>query len=145
MHNDHLDPDLHDFQPEAPESHQTVLDFFSAENEADAISNCSKYNGGLWLEFTPTDIILGSIVEGCDFGTMTYILHYADNFTGADVQARINAIERDANAIWEWANRPCDKNGKWRSNGSTTQAELGFDAPDIDYEYRHFEQGERSS
>ena len=31
MHNDHLDPDLHDCQPEAPEAYQTVLDFFCAE------------------------------------------------------------------------------------------------------------------
>lgn len=146
MHNDYLDPDRHSLEVEAPEAYQTVLDFFSAENEAEAKRRMYKdTNCGAWLEFTPDGIVIGSIVEGLDFGTMTYPLYYADNFTSADIQARIDAVEREAEALWEWGNRPCDKNGKWRRNGSTTQANLGLDAPDIDCEYGMFEQGERSS
>jgi hypothetical protein len=146
MHNDHLDPDRHNCQPEAPEAYQTVLDFFSAENEHQCQRHLYKYTDcGAWIEFTPTGIVLGSIVEGCNFGTATYILNYADNFTSDDMQARIDAIEKEASALWEWANRPCDKNGKWRKNGAHTMADLGCDAPDIDCDYGMFEQGERSS
>jgi hypothetical protein len=156
MHNDHLDPDKHGDQ-EPPEwymeGQKVVFDFFSCdENESESaqIAHCEKWaykstNCGAWIEFTPTGIVLGSIVEGCDFGTATYILNYVDKFTAKDIQDRIDAIEAEADAIWEWSNRPCDKNGKWRKNGAHTMAELGLDAPDIDCNYRMFQQGERSS
>jgi hypothetical protein len=145
MHNDHLDPDRHNTQVEPPEAYQTVLDFFSAESEGQCKRNMYKYTDcGAWLEFTPTGIVIGSIVEGCDFGTATYPLHYKDNFTSADIQARIDAVEREAEAIWDWANVLRDRTGRRNRNGKTL-AEQGCDAPDISYEYGDFEQGERSA
>lgn len=124
---------------------QTVLDFFCAEDEAQAERNLYKNTTcGAWIEFNDTGILIGSIVEGLDFGTMSYPLHYANGFTGADIQARINAVEAEADAFWDWANRPCDKKGRWRKNGSTTQADLDIDPPDIHNDYRMFEQGMRS-
>ena len=125
---------------------QTVLDFFCAENEARAERNLYKNTAcGAWIEFNDTGIVIGSIVEGLEFGTATYPLHYADGFTDADIEARIDAVEREADALWDWANRPCDKKGRWRKNGSTTQADLGLDAPDTNEDYRMFEQDGRSS
>lgn len=125
---------------------QRTLDFFGAENQTAVVHRAYKSTVcGAWIEFTSTGIRMGSIVEGCDFGTAIYPLDYADNFTFADIQDRIDAIEAEAEAIWEWCNRPCDKNGKWRKNGSTTLAELGCDAPDVDFEYRHLNPDGRSS
>ena len=146
MLDDYLDPDRHLWQEEPPDSYQVVLDFFSVENEAECKRSIYKNTDcGAWIEFTKTGIVIGSIVEGCNWGTTTYLLYYADEFTSKDIQDRIDAVEAEASAIWDWANKRCDKNGKWRRNGSYTLAELGIDAPDIDYDYRHFKQGERSS
>jgi len=146
MHEDALDPDKHLWPVEPPKSYQVVLDFFSAENEEQCHRRIYKYTDcGAWIEFKESGIVIGSIVEGCDFGTATYPLYYSDDFTSADIQARIDAVEKEASAIWEWANRRCDKNGKWRRNGRTTMAELGIDAPDVDSDFSMFEQGERSS
>lgn len=117
---------------------QTVLDFFQADSEEQAKHYIYKYTDcGAWLEFHDWGIVIGSIVEGCDFGTATYPLRYANNFTGADIQARIDAVEREADALWHWCNT--------ETYEGMTNAEQGIDAPDIDFEYRHFEQGERSS
>ena len=123
-----------------------VLDFFCATSEAGAERTLYKQTDcGAWIEFKADGIVLGSIVEGLDFGTVTYPLNYADNFTHEDIAARIDAIEKEAAALWDWGNRPCDKQGRWRKNGSTTHAELGLDAPDVSWEYRHLNQGERSA
>ncbi len=146
MHDDYLDPGKHLWPEEPPEAYQTVLDFFSAENEEQCKRRIYKHTScGVWIEFKESGIVIGSIVEGCDFGTATYPLHYSNKFTSADMQARIDAVEKEASAIWEWSNRPCDRKGKWRKNGSTTQADLGCDAPDVSYDFHHFEQGDRSS
>lgn len=131
---------------EPPESYQTVLDFFSAETEAQCKSRIYKNTScGAWIAFNEGGIVIGSIVEGCDFGTATYPLYYGDDFTSGDIQERIDAVEKEASDIWDWCNRPCDKNGKFRANGKTTHAKLGMDAPDTSYEYNHFAQGERSA
>lgn len=124
---------------------QTVLDFFEAENEEQAQRYMYKYTGcGAWLQFEPWGIVIGSIVEGCDFGTATYPLRYEHDFTGEDIQARINAVEKEAEALWEWANVTYDK--RWRRHRyGKTMADWGADAPDVSDEYRAFEQGERSS
>ena len=146
MHEDALDPDKHLRLAEPPASYQVVLDFFSAETEGQCKRRMYKYtNCGAWIEFNEFGIVIGSIVEGCDFGTATYPLYYSDAFTSADIQARIDAVEKEASDIWDWANRRCDKNGKWRRNGSTTMAKLGCDAPDVDLDFRMFEQGGRSA
>ena len=110
---------------------QTVLDFFSAEDREQAARHLYKSTDcGAWIEFGENRIVLGSIVEGCDFGTATYPLYYASGFTGADIQARIDAIEAEADAIWKWANEgPEDSEETWSS--------MGLDAPDVHNEYLH--------
>jgi len=145
MHNDHLDPDRHCLEVEPPEAHQTVLEFFLADNEDECERNLYRNtNCGAWIEFTDTGIKIGSIVEGADFGTMIYPLQYADNFTSADIQARIDAVEAEAAAIWEWANVLRDKNGRKHHNGKT-DAERGCDCPDVWFDYQHLDQDGRSS
>ena len=135
MHNDYLDPDKHLWPIEPPEAYQTVLDFFSAENEDQAERNLYKHTEcGAFLKFLDDGIAIGSIVEGCDFGTATYVLYYADNFTSADIQSRIDAVEREASAIWDWSNVTYDKLGRKHRYGKT-MAEMGYGAPDIAYEY----------
>ena len=124
---------------------QTVLDFFSADDEAQAQRHIYKFTScGAWISFKDWGVIIGSIVEGCDFGTMSYPLRYADNFTDSDIQARTNAVEKEADAIWEWANILKDVNGRRHCNGKT-DAERGMDCPDVNVDFQQFEQGERSS
>lgn len=104
------------------QTEQIVLDFFSATDREQAKRHAYKYTDcGMWLEFLPEGIRLGSIVEGCDFDTATYTLYYEDNFTSADIQARIDAIEAEASALWKWVN---EQDGEW-------------DAPDVAFDYRH--------
>jgi hypothetical protein len=108
---------------------QTVLDFFSAEDEAQCERHIYKYTDcGAWIEFNDEGIRIGSIVEGCDFGTWIYPLRYADNFTAADIQARIDAVEKEATAIWEWANEGPE-------GSDETYASLGLDCPDVGLEF----------
>jgi len=146
IHNDYLDPDKHLWQEEAPESYQVVLDFFEAESEELAIKSAYKNtDAGIWLEFCEYGIRLGSIVEGCDFGTAIYVLRYEDDFTKQDIQKRIDAVEHEANEIWKWQNEPCTKTGRPSARGKYTQAELGWDAPDTNNNYGMFEQDGRSS
>jgi hypothetical protein len=146
IHEDYLDPDKHLWEDETPESYQIVLDFFSAKDEKEAIRNIYKYtNAGMWLEFHDYGIRIGSIVEGCDFGTAIYVLRYEDDFTKGDIQKRIDAVEHEADEIWKWQNAPCTKTGKPSERGSTTQADLGLDAPDTNNNYGMFEQDGRSS
>ena len=114
-----------------------VLDFFSAETEAECARHVYKYTDcGAWIAFHKWGIELGSIVEGADFGTAIYPLRYADKFTAADIQVRINAIEAEADAIWKWANEVVD---------GETAAEHGVDPPDVDFDYRHLSPSGRSS
>lgn len=154
MHNAHLDPDRHLWPVEPPEwymeGQKVVFDFFGCDDNAseqDAMHHCERWiykstACGAWINFTDDGIVLGSIVEGCDFGTMTYPLSYK-GITSKDIQDRIDAIEAEASAIWDWANKPCDKNGKFRKNGAHTLMELGLDAPDIAWDYRHLDPDER--
>ena len=146
IHEDYLDPDKHLWEDETPESYQIVLDFFGAENEEQAIKNAYRYtNAGIWIGFCEYGIRLGSIVEGCDFGTAIYVLRYENEFTKEDIQKRIDAAEHEADEIWKWQNAPCTKTGKPSEGGSTTQADLGLDAPDTNNNYGMFEQDGRSS
>lgn len=153
-HDDYLDPDRHLWPEEPPEDYmtgiETVFEFFEVEHEGLTEEQCKaacekriyKYTDcGAWIEFHDWGISLGSIVEGCDFGTATYPLYYSDKFTEKDIQDRIDAIEAEADALWEWANSPCDNEGNPSEDGCTTLAELGVDAPDVAAEYRHLGQG----
>ncbi len=152
-HDNYLDPDHHLWPEEPSEDYingtTLVAEFFSADIaspdwEKDVERTLST-SCGAWIEFHDWGIRIGSIVEGCNSGTAIYPLRYADKFTSADIQARIDAIEAEAEAIWGWANRPCDKKGRWRKNGSTTQADLGIDAPDVYFDYQHLGPDGRSS
>ena len=139
----------HNHMPDLICGESDIFSFFSVEGNGP--NDCRKrvadtiYENtscGAWLEFNEGGITVGSIVEGCDFGTATYPLHYP--FKSADLQARIDAVEKEAGALWDWANVLRDKNGRKHMNGKTW-AERGLDAPDVDRDYAHFEQGERSS
>src|SRR5262245_36388436 len=115
----------------------TVLQFFSADNEDQCKRHVYKYTDcGAWIAFKDWGIVLGSIVEGCNFGTATYPLRYENNFTDKDIQDRIDAIEKEATALWDWANVLRDRNGRRHRYGKT-MAELGCDAPDISLDYDH--------
>jgi len=96
---------------------------------------------GAWVEFKPYGVHVGSIVEGCDFGTRSYILRYP--FTETAWGRRIDLVEREATALWEWANVTRDRNGRRHRNGRT-DAERDIDAPALDG-YFKLEQGPRSS
>lgn len=117
---------------------QTVLEFFNAETEAEAKRHIYKYTDcGAWIHFTKTGVEIGSIVEGCDFGTAIYPLTYGTGFTGTDIQGRINAVEAEASDIWEWMNVV-------HEGDTETHAEMGIDCPDTSNNYA-FETNGRSS
>ena len=71
---------------------------------------------GAWISFSDEGIRLGSIVEGCDFGSAVYPLKWAD-VNRESLYARIEAIENEVEALWDWANetdRECDPPDVWR-------------------------------
>jgi hypothetical protein len=75
-----------------------------ATTQEQAKRHVYKYTDcGAWLEFHAWGIRVGSIVEGCDCGTAAYSLRYP--FTAEEYDARIAAIEAEASALWEEANR----------------------------------------
>ena len=120
-----------------------VLRFLQADSEEDAERAIYNYTDcGAWIEFHDWGIRVGSIVEGCNFGTATYPLRYAEGFTGKDIDDRLQAVEKEAAALWKWANEGPEKQDEadWKS-----WAETGLDAPDIDQEYRHLNPDGRSS
>lgn len=148
-HDSYLDPDRHLWPAEPPEEYMdgqaVVFDFFAAENEDDVQRTLYKSTDcGAAIEFFDWGIRLSSIVEGCAFGTASYPLNYKDKFTGEDIQARIDAIEAEASALWDWANVLRDCTGRRNINGKT-DAERGADAPDISNEYLHLNPDGRSS
>lgn len=96
-----------------------LLAYLEAKDRKQAQKYVYKYTDcGAWIEFEPDGIKLGSIVEGADFGTWIYPLKYP--FTKDDYNARIAAIEEEADLIWDWANK--DENE-------------GLDAPDFTAPY----------
>jgi len=109
---------------------RALLRFLEAGTRDQAKRMVYKYTDcGAWLEFLPrrAGIRVGSIVEGCDFGTATYSLLYP--FTPEDYDERIKAVEAEADALWKWAN----------------EDDCEGDAPDVDYDYRHLQPDGRSS
>jgi len=82
---------------------------------------------GMWISFTNTGIIIGSIVEGSDIGTSRYTLDYP--FEEATYRQCEDAVEKEASAIWKWANEE-------REDGQT-DADHGIDFPDLWVEYQH--------
>jgi hypothetical protein len=116
---------------------QDMLDLLAADSVEQAKRNVYKYNDcGPWIEFYSDGIRIGSIVEGCDFGTAIYPLKYP--FTDADYNARMAAVEEEASALWDWANEgPPDTGMTW--------ADIGQDAPDVDRDFLHLNPKGRSS
>lgn len=122
---------------------QNVLVMLSAETRELAAKSFYKATKcGAWIEFHSWGVCIGSIVEGADFGTMTYSLSYP--FTPADFDARVKAIEAEAAAIWEWANVRKNRAGRRHAYGKT-DAERGLDAPDVSFDFRHLDPDGRSS
>jgi hypothetical protein len=57
---------------------------------------------GAWLKFFAGGVRFGSLVEGCEFGTVIYKLEYP--FTHLDFYGLLEEVEKEAEALWKWAN-----------------------------------------
>ncbi len=53
---------------------------------------------GAWLEFKDDSVVVGSIVEGVDYGTDSYPLKYP--FGEDDFWSALTVVESEANEIW---------------------------------------------
>lgn len=101
---------------------QQFLSHIDAEIREDAKRNLYKYSDcGAWIAFAKGSIKVGSIVEGCDFGTTVYELKYP--FASTHYDRCIEAIEAEASALWDWAN----------------ESDQETDAPDIELDYPELE------
>lgn len=115
---------------------QDLCDFLSAEEPKRLGKRLYKATScGAWIQATvdgpgSDHVRIGSIVEGCDFGTHIYKLTYP--FDGDLFDRCIQAIEAEAKALWDWANEE-------RDDGQT-DAERGLDAPDVCLDYLDLEQ-----
>jgi hypothetical protein len=117
-------PDDEQPEPEEGKINNSIemCKYVSAENEEQARRHVYKYtNCGAWISFERQGIKIGSIVEGCDFGTRSYLLEYP--FTPELYDRVIGAIEKEADATWKWANE--EDSGR----------EQGVDAPDVYLDY----------
>lgn len=110
---------------------KAALRMLTADDEQQAKRNLYKATAcGAWIEFDKDGVRVGSIVEGCDFGTAVYPLKYP--FTEKDFDDRMEAIEKEAEALWEWAN--AEEGG----------ASDGAEAPDVSTEFEHLGPNGRS-
>lgn len=83
---------------------------------------------GAWISIDDGGISLGSIVEGCDFGTATYRIAWPE-LTDEMLSNCIEAIEMEADDLWTWAN----------------ETNMECDAPDTFKDFSHLPQDGRSS
>jgi hypothetical protein len=90
---------------------------------------------GAWIEFRDDCVRVGSIVEGCDFGTSIYPLKYP--FSDVSYYARLAAVEHDADETFKWSNDT--------DESDQTAADRGEDAPDTSFDYEHLGQDGCSS
>lgn len=134
IQDDYLDPDRHLWGPqEEPESYSNEkLDAWTAINELygrDADNRNEKLierdvykytDCGAWIAFEEDGILLGSIVEGSDVGCESHFLAWR-KVTQKAITERLDAIETEADAIWQWANED-------REDGQT-DADAGLDFP----------------
>lgn len=136
-HDDYLDPDRHLHPPEPPEGYDEAWKFLnetygqdeSNRDESRIKKGVYKHTiCGAWIEFKEDGIQLGSIVEGSDASCQTYFLTW-DKTNSEAFFERIEAIEKEADAIWKWANETRED--------VKTDAELGLDCPDVYFDYRH--------
>ena len=142
--DDYLDPDRHLYNNEEPDhvsdAWEAINAYFGQEegdrNEKVIKKQIYKHTDcGAWIEFEENGIRLGSIVEGSDSGCASYFIPWR-RVTEATISERIEAVEKEATAIWDWANEE-------REDGKT-DAETGLDFPDVatDYEHLHRFDGE---
>jgi hypothetical protein len=110
--------------------HIGALDRNSASS---AIYN--DWDCGPWIQFNDHGIRVGSVVEGCEVGTMVYPLNYP--FTADSYEIRMRAISAEADVMWRWANGEDD--------GGDTDQDRGIDMPDISTDYAHLGQAGRSA
>jgi len=97
-----------------------------AETTEQAIRHVYKFTDcGAWLVFEENGIHVGSIVEGSDFGCMSYRIPYP--FLAKLYDRVVDAIEKEADAIWIWANE--------RDDADMTSADYGCDLPDVYLDY----------
>jgi hypothetical protein len=138
IQDDYLDPDRHLWPAEEPEHHSAAWEclntFYSLPDDnrnEELIKRCVyKYTDcGAWIEFDEHGIRLGSIVEGSDVDCQSYHLTWR-KVTADAISERLDAIEKEADAIWTWANEARDDDGM-------TDAEAGCDCPDVSWDYRH--------
>ena len=83
---------------------------------------CKHTDCGAWIDINDNGIRLGSIVEGCDFGTAIYPLPWSQ-VTSKAISDRLEAIEMEAGALWIWANEG--------------GMEAGLDVPDTANDFLH--------
>lgn len=137
--DDYLDPDrnLWNQWPQPPDGYdeawEAINEFcgLDKDNRDESLvkKNIYKYTDcGAWVSFDDCGIRLGSIVEGSDVSRCEYPLPW-DRITVEAITKRIDAIEKEADAIWKWANEE-------REDGKT-DADSGLDCPDVGWEYRH--------
>lgn len=61
----------------------------------------SVYRGtscGAWVSYQRNGVTVGSIVEGCDYGTQSYALEYP--FDKKDFWGKLEEVEKEATSIW---------------------------------------------
>jgi hypothetical protein len=104
-HGDELEGDIITNEAE-------VLKMLGVESVERAKRNVYKYTDcGAWIEFEEGGIKIGSIVEGCDTGTIIYNLEYP--FSNELYDKCMEAIEEEADQLWEWANsEDCDESAQ---------------------------------
>lgn len=75
----------------------------SEESFAQVKRNTFKYTDcGAWIDEDENGITVGSIVEGADYGTSTYVLIYP--FKIQEFWDALNEVEMEAKQIWEEVN-----------------------------------------
>lgn len=58
---------------------------------------------GAWVEVTDNHLVMGSIVEGCDFGTTAYKVPWS-KLTDEVLIELIGSIETEAKLLWDASN-----------------------------------------
>lgn len=137
MLDDYLDSDRWLYNHEEPDHVSdawAALNAFCGLDESNRdeakVQRCVyKYNDcGAWVQFSEYGITFGSIVEGSDIDCASYFIPWRA-VTAGSISERLDAIEKEADLIWQWANEV-------REDGKT-DAESGIDCPDIAWDFRH--------
>jgi hypothetical protein len=77
-----------------------LLNHYCAQSVNQLKKGFFKYTTcGAWIEVSPTVVSLGSIVEGVERTTQTYILHFP--FDADEIESALAAVEEEAKEIWD--------------------------------------------